>query len=272
MIRAILNRKRAERGEPGFVARKRQDCGGDGSRDARPFQATWKPRIASWWAGRLLKACGSSWQQCGQRVLYRNMRIDSGCTGMGSCVTGIEALGLPVDEINASEIDVAVADALLHNHRKALGCVYGNLLSHAQQSGKCRAHGDECRKVPCERRDLVILGPPCQPFSSMGGERLAAHPLFEVIFGWRYGSQMVSPAGDNVLDFVRMTCPRAVLIENVSAFIGGPPLCNGKGAGETFIAEMMSLEHADGSGKLFADHCCFFMTPAPFLRYSRPRL
>ena len=119
MIRAILNRKRAERGEPGFVARKRQDCGGDGSRDARPFQATWKPRIASWWAGRLLKACGSSWQQCGQRVLYRNMRIDSGCAGMGSCVTGIEALGLPVDEINASEIDVAVADALLHNHRKS---------------------------------------------------------------------------------------------------------------------------------------------------------
>ena len=229
LIRNALNRKRAARGEPTVEAkvRKRVEVGLE---DVRIFHEIWKPRCVGWWAGRLLRAAGVSWEQCLQRKLYRLMRVDSACTGLGSCITGIAGLGLPVDRVNCCEADEEVTSLLLKNHGQHIGCMYRNMRDHAGQCGPCATHGGGCRSASRKRRDLLILGPPCQPFCRYATTKGPDHPLFQVVFGWRYGSHESGICGDNVLDFVDKLQPRAVLLEEVATLFGGGAIHDGKDA------------------------------------------
>ena len=269
LIRNILKRKRSERNEP-VVDANRSRCVFDDDDEHPFFRDIWKPRIITWWAKRLLKACGASWEHCLQRKLCRNMRVESACTGLGGCINAINGLGLPVDRIHCSEKDTHLVTELLANHGDSLGCVYEDLSIHGVKRGVWR-DGLFDAHAPCKRQDLLILGTPCQPFCKLSHHTpLLQHPLFRTTFGWKHGCVEDGVRDDNSIALISRLQPRAVIFENVRSMFQGATI-NGKTPGQMFVDDVMSIHGSNGQ-PLFAAVSSFFLDPKEhWIALSRPR-
>ncbi len=87
--------------------------------------------------------------------------------------------------------------------------VLGDVDDVVQQFGECHFHGGACVVPHDERVDLVVLGPPCQPYSAMRANRAQVQPHqhkdFHTIF-------------DDTINYIRVHRPRGGILENVTGF------------------------------------------------------
>ena len=273
MLRRLLNRRQEDLQQQQQAPwKKARNTASACNTLGQTLRESWRPRSITWWAARLLKA-SDSFQTALDRQLFRKLQIDSGCTGIGSCLASIEGLGLPCESVDCCDRNEAVPLFLMANYSSILGCIYDSLASHANLCGKCAIHEYTCMnsRRRC-RKDLLILGPPCQPYSSLSN---ATDPLqhedFEIIFGYRHSSLGRSRVSDNVIDFVAHTKPAGVLFENVAAFETSMIIHEGVTVAHAFISDMMALEDHCGV-PLFSAYHVFRVQPRFLLPMDRTRL
>ncbi len=218
----------------------------------------------SYWARVLRNATANRWDhQCKNVGLKRSMRWDSGCVNLGSEYSCAVQLELPLDhESIGSEWGGTARKILLKNYRQFFKHLFGSMKDHAELDVHCHLHGTPCscgldnrkkrRRFTKDlrhrlRRDMLICGPPCQPFSEYSGqdrESCVDHPLFECIFDHCEHSKKVQERGDSLLNLVKRSYPHALLLEEIEEFakvdevLGQSPL-------KMFATKMMALRDPD---------------------------
>ena len=243
------------------------------------------PRKNSWWLPAIRTASAPAWCATSSKVLTRRLRFDSLCSNICTEIGVCEQLGLPIDPIHCCDPNDKAAELALLNYGPAIGCFWQDMLAFSQKRGQCYVHGTACSRNDdaelaeashtCERRDLLIVGSPCQPFSDQSSRKARKcneHRLFETTFGsGRHGSSGRQRIGDSVVECVAATKPRAVLLEQIVNFERAD---DSLGAGvsplQLFTADLMALELSPGVPLYSAFHV-FDMDSDIFLDMARPR-
>jgi site-specific DNA-cytosine methylase len=127
------------------------------------------------------------------------------------------------------------------------------------------AHGHDntqCPRSDGERPDLLVMGTPCQPFSSMrdqrNGVRPEGHDLYDVTFV-------------EALAVLKKLTPLGVIAEQVLGF--NQP--RNKGVSERtymtdFIHQVQSIKDKQGQ-QLYTGTKVFILSPSPWIDLSRSR-
>jgi site-specific DNA-cytosine methylase len=127
-----------------------------------------------------------------------------------------KALGIEVVSVRASEIDDPVRRFFeFHHNPKHLFkdiCAQNN-------DGECLICRGPCRGLKGERVDVLVVGPPCQPFSTLGPVRFSANDgEREAISIWMEG-----PLKGIVEEMIHSS-PTWVVIENVEGMAKSHPI------------------------------------------------
>ena len=186
-----------------------------------------------YWAMTLRTSVANRWDAMFRRGLLRRWNLDTGATGLGAEIWMCAAAGIPLaSDCCGCEPHQAVREVLLHNQRHVFGHFFENFECMIKRCGMCYRCGTFCdasaglicltlRAVfPDKRRDVVVIGPPCQPFSFLSStnkqQGASSHKLFPVLFP----PEGKAPAygGCSVLDFLAVHLPLVAVIEEAVAF------------------------------------------------------
>ena len=146
----------------------------------------------SWWVHPMLASMKSALEQCARSCLPgRRMTMVSLCTGIGSEIMAARSLGLPVGSTIAAERDSKVRGLLQDLHADHLGHIYTSMSDVAGESGvlahgECSLHEATCAHRLTDCVDLLIAGPPCQPYSVQRNQSQvppSEHGAFSTLFG-----------------------------------------------------------------------------------------
>ena len=236
-----------------------------------------------YWAMALRDSVGGKWDQQFAKGLKHPWQLDSGATGFGAeyWITG--GVGIPTDH-NAVGCDPceAVRLLLMDNKHSVFGHLFEDFSAMIKREGRCFRCGTACRCAeaictvkrtvfPDQRRDAIVIGPPCQPFSHLASSRnrgASNHPLFAVLFG--SGCKVVGYEGDSVLDYLAVHLPHVVIIEEVVAF-GEIDKADGCCWLREFLKRAKSLR-CPWSGEFWYTSCNVWTeSPGKWLDVKRPR-
>ena len=232
-----------------------------------------RPRKSSWWESSIRHGSAPFWRALESRQLVRSLTCDSLCTNLGAELSVFEQLGLPVERIQCCDILPVPAHIALCNYRSRIDCYWKSIADHSRRSGSCYAHSNTCKRSVASSKGLLIVGPPCQPYSELSGSGTPAnqHPLFESLFGrGRHGGLGLQRSGDSVLECVAATCPRAVMLEQVTAFAYARECFGGRSALDLLVDDFLGLRD-EGGGPLHVAYHVFDLDAASFGHMSRSR-
>lgn len=119
------------------------------------------------------------------------LRIGTDCSGIGTVLLALRALGVAFRHVFASEIDIHARRTLQANHPAER--VYSDLMLR------------DVNEVP--RVDLYVAGFPCQSFSVAG---------LQQGFAARNGEGLMF---FHILEYIQLRLPRAFILENVSGLL-----------------------------------------------------
>lgn len=115
--------------------------------------------------------------------------MGSDCTGYNAAGLAMEAIGVPYEDVFASDISAPVRAVLREN------------FSIKEVFADCTT-----RATPAAAADFYTAGFPCQPYSSMGKNKGKTDPR---------GSRIV----DSILEHIRTRMPTAFVLENVTGLV-----------------------------------------------------
>ena len=219
---------------------------------------------AWWWAQSMRDAVAVRWGSLTAGGLPRGLRVDSCCAGLGTERIACKTLGIPMVGGVVSEPKKEAASFLIENGL-AVDHLVENMSAHCRPEAFCERHGKTCRLHDGDRPDVLVVGPPCQPFSILRHDAAKSgpekHPLFSLTMG---GGE---DPHDNVPSVVRAVRPRSLLMEQVEGFARGS-------AGDTsylgqFLGKLLAIQ-SEGK-QLFDGVRLFFLNPGVWLNISRPR-
>ena len=231
----------------------------------------------AWWVPHFKKAAG----QYLSKPAGRKMRLDSLCSNLGSELGVLQQLGIPHEKVDCCECNQGAAEVMVSNYRSSIGCCYESIAAHSQRQGNCALHGSDCSRSRSlssggaqVRRDLVVVGSPCQPWSGYDGsvaKDCTAHPLFATTFGRNRhgGTRGTQPIGDSVFEFIHATKPHADLLEQIPGFGCAHKNLGGKSGLNLILEDMYSMS-LDGR-PLYTAHAVFELEADIFLHMSRSR-
>ena len=120
------------------------------------------------------------------------MRLASACSGLCTEIFACKALAIPFEgDVVASEKNPLPIEVVRANLPE-VAHILQSLRDHVHGYRRCARHGRICQASgQSSPRDLLVLGPPCQPFTSLrvdspgSAERhgCKGHPLYNVLFG-----------------------------------------------------------------------------------------
>ena len=133
--------------------------------DADPPQIM---KEAQWWAKPRMDSVAVKWDQL-RPSLLRTLRVGEACAGLGSASIAAKCLGLPLDRSGVACDLKPAARQFLINNVKYMQHVFKSMADHAAGAGFCYRHGAHCALGDGDgaRSDILVAGPPCQPFSSL---------------------------------------------------------------------------------------------------------
>lgn len=95
-----------------------------------------------------------------------------------------QAIGLPLHSAAHCDSKKASQTFLTSIHKQQVGCVFKSIHEVSERGGHCLTHKTHCT-LDGAQPDMVVIGPPCQPFSRMRDRRKqtpAAHRDYQVTF------------------------------------------------------------------------------------------
>lgn len=177
--------------------------------------AGWAFETAGWWSEIMMNATALRWDRLHLKGPLRPLHLASGCTGIGSEFLACRICKIPVFKDAVASESKSHASSVLLANTPEVAHVFRSLGDHALGEGFCLRHGRTCSipQIHQANRDLLVMGSPCQPFTSLHASRgCRKHPLFSTTFG-RDGDD-----SDSALGLVRALLPGAVLLEQVEGF------------------------------------------------------
>ncbi len=175
-----------------------------------------------WWSSVIRNAAA---RQFDMVQFSRRVAVSSVCTGLGAELFIAKELGLPLDFIEVCDVKANCTSFLLKN----FGSLAGNPDMHVWQSmedsaafhGKCLSHGfhrppsaGHTVRVPI---DLMLGGPPCQPYTCMRAGRKLKTPTGHKKFNTLFGDD--DTEGGSYLACMRAKLPKIAILEQVAGFL-----------------------------------------------------
>lgn len=161
--------------------------------------------VVNLWRRPLLRAAAPHFAKLGRQA--RPLVLTTACSGMGAPSVLLRILGIDFLELYSSDPKVAA-----QHFRRLYGPQAQHHFNDIQEATSshltpsyCTIHDREC-KLTYQEADLFVAGFPCQPFSSQRSQRYRkskppSHPGY--------------PVSEMVVEALRVTRPRAALLENV---------------------------------------------------------
>ena len=228
------------------------------------------PSIA-WWTQPLLDAVGWIWDRRISCGLARCFAVEEACAGVGTgSLSGI-AMGVPLSDARVYSDKKEHCRRFLTEKLKSLNGghvgqshVFQSMSDHARGEGYCDLHGGICQLPDGQVADCLIMGPPCQAFTSQHGQRAqgcAVHPACHTVMG---------DGDDTVLQLLQRRRPHSFILENVMNFIKADPV-SGLVPVNVFMSKLAELV-VDGDGApLYNGVHIFQMDANNWVTVSRPR-
>lgn len=211
-----------------------------------------------WWSRSITNACADKWDRMMPHRCERDFVVSEACAGFGSALAACRALGIPARGHTASDLKPASRSFLM----PAFEHVYQSMRDQGCD-GYCCCHGSNCR--PRITDDVLICGPPCQPFSEYRPGRRSQgydeHAGAEASMG---------VSDDTIIAVLQHRRPRAFLLENVPAFAKMDRQKNEVPLRRFITLLGTHVRDEDGAPFYTAIHV-FDMEPRPWLAASRPR-
>jgi hypothetical protein len=227
------------------------------------------PSIA-WWTKPVTDVVALTWDRMSSMGLARGFVVEEACSGVGTGTMSLEALGVPLGSSRVySDKKDSCRRFLVEKLRLSDDSVVGShvfkfMREHAAGEGYCYFHGQECRLQDEQVADCMVMGPPCQAFSSQHGHRsngCEAHPLYETLIG---------AGDDSVINLLRRRLPRSFVLENAGNFIKADPV-SGEIPANVFLSRLKdSVVNSDKTPFYTGIHV-FHMDAMNWLSVSRPR-
>ena len=237
-----------------------------GSRDRQPIF----PSIA-WWTQPLLDAVGWIWDRRVSHGLARRFAVEEACAGVGTGFLSGIALGMPLSDARVYSDKKGHCRRFLTEALKSLkgghvghSHVFESIHDHARGEGYCDVHGG-FGKLPDEQvADCLVMGRPCQAFTSQHGLRAQGcevHPACNTVIG---------DGDDTVLQLLQRRRPLSFILENVMNFIKADPV-SGLVPANVFMGKLAESVVDDDGAPLYTGIHIFHMDALNWLTISRPR-
>lgn len=210
------------------------------------------------------------WDQRHAAGLARPLWLASACSGICTELFACKALGIPFDDdVVTSEINITSHAVVRANLPEVLH-QFKSLGDHGRGNGCCTRHGRICQAPG--KRDLLVIGPPCQPFTSLRHDKAEhgckAHRLYNTTFGT--GGRVETDPEDSAIELIKSMLPSGVLVEQVEGF-GRRDLASGTVPMEEFSEMVLNIR--DDEGKPFYKAArAFRLNASVWLGINRPRL
>lgn len=217
-----------------------------------------------WWAQGMRDAVATRWEAAHHKCTPRPLVVHSSCSGLASELIGCKVIGVPIGGCIAAERKQCAHDFMVSNLTSAdLNHMFYDLQAQASGAGKCSRHGRVC-SADTRRADILVGGPPCQPFTSMSvanrRQSYSQHPLYKVTFS----------NDEGFLGVIRATVPKAVLLEQVEGFLA-PDAVTGIVPLKTFLDTVFAIN--DSAGKqVYSAAKVFFLNSGMWLTINRARI
>ena len=187
-----------------------------------------------YWALTARNSVGKRWEVMFERGLKEPWDLASGASALGAEFHAVSAVGIPLKgEALACEPDADARRILLANKLKEFAHVWNDFEAHIQMKGRCHRHGRFCDAsaeficpilkavYPSKRKHCYVIGPPCQPFSTLSAQNrrrgAQEHPLFGTIFPPGLTLQGLD-GGKSALDLLKVHLPLVAMFEEVLSF------------------------------------------------------
>ena len=228
------------------------------------------PSIA-WWTRPLLDAVSWIWDRRISGGLARRFAVEEACAGVGTgSLSGI-AMGVPLSDARVYSDKKEHCRRFLTEKLKSLNGghigkshVFQSMSDHARGEGFCDLHGGICQLPDEQVADCLIMGPPCQAFTSQHGQRAQGcevHPACNTVMG---------DGDDTVLQLLQRRRPHSFILENVMNFIKVDPV-SGLVPVNVFMSKLAELV-VDGDGAALYNGIHIFQLDAcSWVTVSRPR-
>jgi hypothetical protein len=212
------------------------------------------------------------WDQRFAAGLARPLRLASACSGMCTELFACKALGIPFDDdVVTSEKNIKT-HALVRANLPEVLHQFNSLVDHGRGNGCCTRHGRICQAPGT--RDLLVIGPPCQPFTSLRYDTAAQnhgckiHPLYNTTFG--VGGRVKTDPEDSAIALIKSMLPGGVLVEQVEGF-GRLDFASGKIPMEEFFEMVLNIRDVEGK-PFYTAARAFKINASLWLAINRPRL
>jgi hypothetical protein len=234
--------------------------------------SSWASRMhsAAWWARSMHNSVADTWDlRHRYGGLLRPPLLHEACAGVGAGFMACQCLGIPLDGHGccASECKPYAREFLL-KHNPSVAHVFSTMAEHVNLDGY---DFKNARHVTLEktslRPDVMVLGPPCQPFSQLRSDRYRTNCEDHRLFGATFGGPACSQG--SVLEVLQGLMPRVAIVEQVVGFTRSDPI-SGVSPLSQFLQKVRDMKTGDDKPLYPACHV-FDMDPKAWLKISRPR-
>jgi hypothetical protein len=208
----------------------------------------------------------------------RPIRVLSCCSGVLTEAFAAAALGIKISVV-VCDSDAACRNfsRQAHGHEllhyfPSMACLEGDVIG-----GDCSVHSQYCTTAAADGEassfDLLIAGPPCQPYSKLSGSKAPpeTHPLFSSLFTPECDDGLGVSSG-SLLAVIRKHRPKFGIVEQVAGFsstfkgrfLTRSPLLQ-------FVDCLKEIVSEDGS-QFYGGFEAFQLDAGPWIEMSRPRI
>jgi hypothetical protein len=162
----------------------------------------------SWWTTPILNSMRRVIEARNRQGLRRGLVVLSTFAGIVAEAWSGAALGLPMSDFTAVEIDETACEFALKFHKSRITHMYGpvSCLKPTTMVGDCAVHGRYCVQRSLPSIDLFTGGPPCPPYSVFRHTRGSVPPEDHRDFYTTFGDPVSGEGG--YLDIVKNYRPR----------------------------------------------------------------
>jgi hypothetical protein len=231
----------------------------------------WQPtllRSASWWTRPLRTALAARWENMlASHHNPRCLQVEEGCAGLASAHLVFKCLEIPCSGGTTSDLKPHARTFIENNFEGSIEHMFASMYEHARGCGHDFLQGRTIDIHEKQVVDVLLIGPPCQPFSSQRADRNMKKSREHELFKATFGDGILLEDGGSAIDLIRRRLPGTFIIEQVTTFCKSD--AEGFHPAAAFIKEIEQITK-DGAAFYEAFHI-FNMSPEIWLTMSRPR-